>query len=98
MEIAAEVQSNEVDPVENEYEILKKYIVILEEMKNNDEFQDQTLIENNFEFSEKNQEFWQQLDPLNTSNIRWHWVEGHSGDPDNERCDAIARSYTAKYA
>jgi ribonuclease HI len=46
----------------------------------------------------KNQEFWQQLDPLNTSNIRWHWVEGHSGDPDNERCDAIARSYTAKFA
>ena len=45
----------------------------------------------------KNQEFWQQLDPLNTSNIRWHWVEGHSGDPDNERCDAIARSYTAKF-
>lgn len=46
----------------------------------------------------KNQEFWQQLDRLNSSNIRWHWVEGHSGDPDNERCDAIARSYTAKYA
>jgi ribonuclease HI len=46
----------------------------------------------------KNQEFWQQLDPLNSSNIRWHWVEGHSGDPDNERCDAIARSYTAKFA
>jgi ribonuclease HI len=44
----------------------------------------------------KNQEFWQKLDPLNSSNIRWHWVEGHSGDPDNERCDAIARSYTAK--
>ncbi|OIP77696.1 MAG: ribonuclease H [Oscillatoriales cyanobacterium CG2_30_44_21] len=46
----------------------------------------------------KNQEFWQQLDQLNSSTIRWHWVEGHSGDPDNERCDAIARSYTAKYA
>ncbi|PZU97961.1 MAG: ribonuclease HI [Pseudanabaena sp.] len=46
----------------------------------------------------KNQEFWQQLDQLNSSNIRWHWVEGHSGDPDNERCDAIARSYTSKYA
>ncbi|NUN64801.1 ribonuclease HI [Pseudanabaena biceps] len=46
----------------------------------------------------KNQEFWQQLDPLNSSNIRWHWVEGHSGDPDNERCDAIARSYTSKYS
>lgn len=46
----------------------------------------------------KNQEYWQQLDRLNSSNIRWHWVEGHSGDPDNERCDAIARSYTAKFA
>ncbi len=45
----------------------------------------------------KNQEFWQQLDPLNSANIQWHWVEGHSGDPDNERCDVIARSYTAKY-
>ncbi|MFN5966848.1 MAG: ribonuclease HI, partial [Pseudanabaena sp.] len=43
----------------------------------------------------KNQEYWQQLDRLNSPNIRWHWVEGHSGDPDNERCDAIARSYTA---
>ncbi len=42
----------------------------------------------------KNQEYWQKLDQLNSSNIRWHWVEGHSGDPDNERCDAIARSYT----
>ena len=46
----------------------------------------------------KNQEFWQQLDRFNNPNVRWHWVEGHSGDPDNERCDAIARSYTAKYA
>ncbi|MFM7888028.1 MAG: ribonuclease HI [Pseudanabaena sp.] len=46
----------------------------------------------------KNQEYWQQLDRLNSSNIRWHWVEGHSGDPDNERCDVIARSYTAKFA
>ncbi len=46
----------------------------------------------------KNQEFWQQLDRFNNPNVRWHWVEGHSGDPDNERCDAIARNYTAKYA
>ncbi|HBC40808.1 MAG TPA: ribonuclease HI [Pseudanabaena sp.] len=46
----------------------------------------------------KNQEYWQQLDRLNSPTIRWQWVEGHSGDPDNERCDAIARSYTAKFA
>jgi ribonuclease HI len=44
----------------------------------------------------KNQEYWQKLDQLNASNVRWHWVEGHSGDPDNERCDAIARSYVAR--
>jgi ribonuclease HI len=42
----------------------------------------------------KNQELWQALDLLNSANVRWHWVEGHSGDPDNERCDAIARAYT----
>jgi ribonuclease HI len=42
----------------------------------------------------KNQELWQKLDLLNSANVRWHWVEGHSGDPDNERCDAIARAYT----
>jgi ribonuclease HI len=44
--------------------------------------------------SVKNQELWQALDLLNSANVRWHWVEGHSGDPDNERCDAIARAYT----
>jgi ribonuclease HI len=45
----------------------------------------------------KNQELWQKLDLLNSSKISWEWVQGHSGDPDNERCDAIARSYSAKY-
>jgi ribonuclease HI len=44
----------------------------------------------------KNQEFWQELDQLNSANVSWHWVEGHSGDPDNERCDAIARAHTAE--
>ena len=23
--------------------------------------------------------------------IEWRWVKGHSGDPDNERVDALAR-------
>jgi ribonuclease HI len=40
----------------------------------------------------KNQELWQTLDQLNSSQVSWHWVQGHSGDPDNERCDAIARN------
>lgn len=40
----------------------------------------------------KNQQLWQSLDHLNTNQVSWHWVKGHNGDPDNERCDAIARS------
>jgi len=23
--------------------------------------------------------------------INWHWVKGHSGHPENERCDDLAR-------
>jgi len=22
--------------------------------------------------------------------VRWHWVRGHDGHPENERCDALA--------
>ncbi|CAN1211798.1 Ribonuclease H [Tumidithrix helvetica PCC 7403] len=46
----------------------------------------------------KNQELWQTLDRLNSGKIQWEWVQGHSGDPDNERCDAIARGYSTKYS
>ncbi|MEE3718787.1 ribonuclease HI [Tumidithrix elongata RA019] len=46
----------------------------------------------------KNQELWQILDRLNSSKIQWEWVQGHSGDPDNERCDEIARSYSTSYS
>jgi ribonuclease HI len=41
----------------------------------------------------KNKELWQRLDQLNHENVIWHWVEGHSGDRYNDRCDAIARSF-----
>ncbi len=44
----------------------------------------------------KNRELWQQLEALNSDRVRWHWVEGHSGDPGNDRADAIARSYAAQ--
>jgi len=37
-----------------------------------------------------NQELWQRLDALcQRMNPRFEWVEGHAGNPDNERCDAL---------
>jgi ribonuclease HI len=39
-----------------------------------------------------NQELWKELDGLNEKlNVEYHWVKGHSGHPQNERCDEIAR-------
>lgn len=39
----------------------------------------------------KNIELWQQLDQqVRRHRIQWRWVRGHSGDPGNERADALA--------
>ena len=39
----------------------------------------------------KNADLWQRLDELATCHqIRWHWVKGHSGHPENEQADALA--------
>ena len=39
----------------------------------------------------KNAELWQRLDALrNLHHVEWRWVKGHSGDPGNERADALA--------
>lgn len=41
----------------------------------------------------KNSDLWQQLDELAQKHeIRWIWVKGHNGHPENERCDALARA------
>lgn len=40
----------------------------------------------------KNQDLWQRLDEaLSDHEIEWHWIKGHSGHPENERCDELAR-------
>lgn len=40
----------------------------------------------------KNQDLWQALDhEVSKHKINWHWVKGHSGHPENERCDELAR-------
>lgn len=40
----------------------------------------------------KNADLWQRLgDAEKRHTVRWHWVKGHSGHPENERADALAR-------
>lgn len=39
----------------------------------------------------KNADLWQTLDQLAQQHqIKWHWVKGHSGHPENDRVDALA--------
>jgi ribonuclease HI len=39
----------------------------------------------------KNAELWERLDALrNLHQVHWRWVRGHTGDPGNERADALA--------
>lgn len=40
----------------------------------------------------KNEDLWRQLDEAAARHkIKWHWVRGHNGHPENERADALAR-------
>jgi len=46
----------------------------------------------------KNQDLWEQLYvEVNRHTISWQWVKGHSGDPDNERVDQLAKDEAEKF-
>ena len=39
-----------------------------------------------------NMDLWQRLDTVAAKHkIKWHWVRGHTGHAENERCDELAR-------
>lgn len=43
-----------------------------------------------------NQDLWERLDALNSTQVVWEYVRGHAGDVGNERCDAIARGFATR--
>lgn len=44
----------------------------------------------------KNQDLWEKISLLNSKHeVTYQWVKGHSGHPENERCDQLARSFAA---
>lgn len=45
-----------------------------------------------------NRELWEKLLALSkVHKIRWAWVRGHNGHPENERCDELARAAIEEY-
>ena len=46
----------------------------------------------------KNRDLWERLHAATQRHrIEWRWVKGHSGDPDNERVDVLARDEAMKF-
>ncbi|WP_320675512.1 ribonuclease H [Prochlorococcus sp. MIT 1300] len=41
-----------------------------------------------------NQDLWKELDQANINEVAFSYVKGHSGDPDNDRVDKIAVSFS----
>jgi ribonuclease HI len=46
----------------------------------------------------KNEDLWRRLDAAAAPHaVRWEWVRGHAGHPENEAADALARSAIALF-
>lgn len=47
----------------------------------------------------KNQDLWQRLLAAAAPHqVSYHWIRGHTGHPENERCDALARAAISSLA
>jgi ribonuclease HI len=46
----------------------------------------------------KNADLWQRLDAAQARHkVRWEWIKGHAGHPENERADELARAGMKPY-
>lgn len=46
----------------------------------------------------KNRDLWERLHAANQRHkVEWRWVKGHSGNPDNERVDVLARDAATRF-
>ncbi len=59
-------------------------------------------IKNNWKNTQKreviNRDLWEKLYHLtHVHDIKWEWVKGHDGSPENERCDMLARLAIKRY-
>ncbi len=46
----------------------------------------------------KNVDLWQRLDAAQARHaVRWEWIKGHAGHPENERADELARGGMAPF-
>jgi len=46
----------------------------------------------------KNVDLWQRLDAAQARHtVRWEWIKGHAGHPENERADELARAGMAPF-
>ncbi|MDE3240476.1 MAG: ribonuclease HI [Paracoccaceae bacterium] len=46
----------------------------------------------------KNDDLWKRLDAAQSRHrVRWEWIKGHAGHPENERADELARAGMAPF-
>ena len=66
---------------------------ILDYIRANQDDLDPVIVESQDQQNGPSRRSWKRLDAaLGQHEIKWEWVKGHAGHPENERCDELARA------